>query len=97
MFSVIIPLHNKSNYIKKCVQSVFNQTYRDYEVIIVDDGSTDDSLQIIQRIYRSYEKNLSIIVQNNLGVQVPEIMELRFQKMIIWHFWTLMIGGTNIF
>ncbi len=68
MFSVIIPLHNKSNYIKKCVQSVFNQTYRDYEVIIVDDGSTDDSLQIIQRIYRSYEKNLSIIVQNNLGV-----------------------------
>jgi glycosyltransferase involved in cell wall biosynthesis len=43
MFSVIIPLYNKSAYIEKCLLSVLNQTFQDFEVIVVNDGSTDDS------------------------------------------------------
>ena len=47
--SVIIPLYNKAPYIRKALESVFAQTYTDYEVIVVDDGSTDDSACIVQQ------------------------------------------------
>lgn len=50
MFSVIIPLYNKSAYIEKCVQSVLNQTYRNFEVIIVNDGSTDGGADLIEKM-----------------------------------------------
>ena len=43
MISVIIPVYNVSLYIDKCVQSVVDQIYQDWECILVDDGSTDDS------------------------------------------------------
>ena len=47
-FSVIIPLYNKAPYIRKALESVCAQTYTDYEVIIVDDGSTDGSAEIAE-------------------------------------------------
>ena len=48
-FSIIIPLYNKAPYIRKALESVFAQTYTDYELIVVDDGSTDDSASIVQQ------------------------------------------------
>ena len=48
-FSIIIPLYNKAPYIRKALESVFAQTYTDFELIIVDDGSTDDSACIVQQ------------------------------------------------
>lgn len=49
-FSVIIPLYNKAPYIRKALESVLAQTYTDYELIIVDDGSTDGSAEIAEAI-----------------------------------------------
>ena len=48
-FSVIIPLYNKAPYIRKALESIFAQTYTDYELIVVDDGSSDDSLVIAKQ------------------------------------------------
>ena len=48
-FSIIIPLYNKAPYVRKALESVFAQTYTDFELIVVDDGSTDDSASIVQQ------------------------------------------------
>ena len=50
VFSVIIPAYNASNTIERAVLSVVNQNFSSYEIIIVDDGSTDDTLDICKKI-----------------------------------------------
>lgn len=66
-FSVLIPLYNKTNFIESTLNSVFNQSFTDFEVIIVDDGSTDNSLHIVEKFK---DKRLSIYKQHNQGVSV---------------------------
>ena len=69
MFSVVIPLYNKANYIEKCLNSVLNQTFQEFEVIVVNDGSTDDGLQIVNsEKLRLKSDKLIIIDQENCGV-----------------------------
>ena len=56
--SVIIPVYNTGNYLKKCLDSILNQTLKEIEIIIVNDGSSDNSLDIIKRYMK---KNKTII------------------------------------
>lgn len=49
LFSVLIANYNNGNYISECLESVLKQTYQNFEIIIVDDASTDTSLNIIQK------------------------------------------------
>lgn len=65
MFSVVIPLYNKEKYILRAVESVLSQSFTDFELIIVDDGSVDDSLKAIENILDS---RIRIIKQTNQGV-----------------------------
>ncbi len=65
MFSVIIPLYNKAPYVAKAIESVLNQTFREFEVIVVNDGSQDNSLEEVRKFTDS---RLSIINQENSGV-----------------------------
>ena len=64
--SVIIPMYN-SNYVKEAVDSVINQTLQDIEIIIVDDGSTDDSLQICKKNYSNNKRVKILQNESNLG------------------------------
>lgn len=65
LFSVIIPLYNKENSIEGTVRSVLNQEYTDFELLVVDDGSTDNSLKKL-KIFT--DKRLKIISKKNGGV-----------------------------
>lgn len=65
--SIIIPCHNVEGYILDCISSVINQTYKKLEIICVDDGSTDQTLKIIQAYQSSYVKDMIIISQDNKG------------------------------
>lgn len=66
-FSVIIPLYNKAPYVAKAINSVLQQTIKDYEVIVVDDGSKDNSADIAAKSIGGHE-NCRLIKQNNSGV-----------------------------
>lgn len=54
--SVIVPCYNQEKYIKECLDSLVSQTFKDYEVIVIDDGSTDDSAEIVNE-YVKHNKN----------------------------------------
>ena len=65
LFSVIIPLYNKADYILKTLSSIIYQSFEDYEVVIVDDGSTDDSVEKICLHFQ--DERIRIISQDNSG------------------------------
>lgn len=65
--SVIVPIYNVEQYLHRCVDSVVNQTYKDIEIILVDDGSTDDSLKICIE-YADKDSRIRIVHQENQGL-----------------------------
>ena len=77
MFSVIIPLYNKAPYIAKAIESVLGQTYRDFEVIVIDDGSTDQSLEVAKTFEN---KSITIVSQPNSGVSTARNNGVKIAK-----------------
>lgn len=69
MISVIIPVYNSEKYLNKCVDSVVSQTFSDYEIILVDDGSTDDSCRICDQYNKAHD-NIVVLHQKNGGPSV---------------------------
>lgn len=67
LISIVVPVFNASAYITDCLNSILQQIYRDFEVIVVDDGSTDSSLEICKTIGQS-DPRIKIIHQMNSGV-----------------------------
>lgn len=67
LVSIIVPIYNTGNYIHTCIDSLINQTYKNIEIILVNDGSTDSSLSIIQK-YAKGDKRIKVISQENGGV-----------------------------
>lgn len=67
LVSVIIPVYNVEKTIKKCIDSIINQTFRDLEIIIVNDGSTDKSLEICKN-YKSLDSRILLISKKNGGL-----------------------------
>lgn len=71
-FSIIIPLYNKAQYVCKALESVLAQTYGEYECIVMDDGSTDGSAEVVQNIMRNAQctmgEKIRLLSQPNQGV-----------------------------
>ena len=67
-YSVIVPLYNKERYIERTLKSIFAQSFDDYELIVVDDGSTDQSYSIAQKLMGTGVSNRSLVHQENSGV-----------------------------
>lgn len=82
MVSVVIPAYNSASYIEGCLDSVFKQTFKDWEVIIIDDGSNDDTRIVIEEYinrsnilsgrfqYLRNEKNMGAAAARNPGIEV---------------------------
>ena len=66
--SIIVPVYNTEKYIKRCLNSLVNQTLKDIEIIVVNDGSTDKSETIIKEYEQKYMKKIKYLVKKNGGL-----------------------------
>lgn len=72
--SIIVPVYNTAKYIKKCLDSILNQTNQDFEIIVIDDGSVDSSAEIIksyknEKVKYFYKQNGGISSSRNYGIE----------------------------
>ena len=79
MFSVIVPVYNVEKYLDKCLASILGQTFKDYECIIVDDGSPDNSNTIIDN-YVKKDQRFKVIHQKNMGLSAARNVGLDIAK-----------------
>ena len=63
--TVLMPAYNAGNFIAEAIQSVLNQTFRDFELLIINDGSTDNTAQIVRSFH---DERIKLVEQNNLGI-----------------------------
>lgn len=67
LISVVVPVYNVSKYLKQCLDSIINQTYKDLEIILVNDGSTDNSLELC-KAYKKLDSRIVLVSQANKGL-----------------------------
>lgn len=77
MISVIVPVYNAEKYIERCVNSIISQTYSDWELFLIDDGSKDNSLKKIKE-YEQRDKRITAIHQENQGAGAARNKGLEF-------------------
>ena len=67
--SIIVPIYNVDKYLERCIQSILNQKYSNFELILINDGSTDNSINIFNK-YVANNKNIILIDKLNEGVSI---------------------------
>ena len=77
--SIIIPVYNIEQYIKTCLDSLICQSFKDFEIICVNDGSTDNTLEILKE-FKNKDKRIYIINQNNRGAEIARIVGMKESK-----------------
>jgi len=65
--SIIIPVYNTEKYVAECIESCLNQTYKDFEIIVINDGSTDKSVDIISEYHKNNKDKITLIHKENGG------------------------------
>ncbi|EPC9468253.1 glycosyltransferase family 2 protein [Campylobacter lari] len=75
LITIIIPIYNVAPYLRECLDSVINQTYKDLDIILVDDGSLDMSLE-----YLNKDERIFLISKENWGLSSARNMGLEFIK-----------------
>lgn len=77
--SIIIPVYNVLSYLDRCLQSILNQSFSDFELVIVDDGSTDGSSALLDK-YATQDERITVVHQSNAGVSVARNTALKLSK-----------------
>lgn len=83
LISVIVPIYNAAEYLEKCIRSICQQTYDKLEIILVNDGSTDESGLICEKL-RGGRKGLFILSKRIKGKELPETRHCLLQKERMW-------------
>lgn len=78
MISVIMPVYNVEKYVSSCIKSVLDQTYKNFELIVINDGSTDNSLQEVMQF--KYDPRVKIYSQKNQGLSAARNTGLKYAK-----------------
>lgn len=80
LFSVLVPVYNVEKYLKNCLDSILNQTYEDYEIILVDDGSTDKSGNICDEYKRKNPDVINVVHKKNAGLLLARRTAIKMAK-----------------
>ena len=80
LVSIITPSYNSSKFIEECINSVTSQTYKDWEMIIVDDCSTDDSIQVITKYAKKNNRIKVILLKENVGAAEARNIAIKESK-----------------
>lgn len=79
LISVIVPVYNVENCIKKCLDSILNQTFTNLDIVIIDDGSTDESFTILQE-YSKYDQRIRLFHQKNQGISTTRNNGVKYSR-----------------
>lgn len=90
-FSIIVPVYNVEHYLGECIDSVISQTYEDYEIILIDDGSTDNSGSICDLYKKDLIIRLKSFIKKMEACRKLEIQEFFMHREFILFFWIAMI------
>ena len=91
IISIIIPIYNTERYLKQCIESVLSQEKVSYELILVDDGSTDSCINIIKEYQNKYPQFIKGYFINGKGPAEPRNYGLRHASGKYIFFWIVMI------
>lgn len=69
LITVVVPIYNGEKYLRETIESIINQTHKNLEIFLIDDGSTDNSLKIA-RHYEKIDKRIRVITQKNIGISL---------------------------
>ena len=79
LISIIVPVYNVDNYLRDCLNSILGQTYTNIEIICINDGSTDNSLEILNE-YKDKDSRITVISQLNGGLSAARNAGLEVAK-----------------
>ena len=86
--SVIVPVYNVEKYLTKCLDSLVHQTLKDIEIIVINDGSPDNSQKIIDKYQKKYSTKIKSFSKSNGGLSSARNYGLKYAKVLL----ILMIG-----
>ncbi len=83
--SIILPTFNRAHTLHRAIQSVFDQTFKDFEIIVIDDASRDNTVDIVKNfdderlVYKKLEKNIGAAAARNIGINIAKGRYIGFQ------------------
>src|SRR3954469_15054656 len=76
LISVILPVYNRANWVSRAIDSVLSQTYQNFELLVIDDGSTDDT----SRVLESYGSRIKVLKQAHAGAEAARNLGLEYAR-----------------